>query len=352
LPGGGLAYRTGTGTAYGFEITDLHGTPFLTLDSTAQVPAWRQFTPFGAPRGSSVTWPDNRGFLDKPADQNTGLTVVGAREYDPNTGRFVSLDPILEATSPQELNGYTYAADDPVSQADPSGLMLCADGLCGSVQYLEQHVPSGGGGGGGGGNGCGVGGCGGICYYCHYAPPRYTGGPSYQTPTASPNASALPGQGQGYNYTFRELLGRATPAINAVVAMRVFEAHPGQVFPFPIGGCPVFRNNSVCTLFAGPSFVGGVGQVRVNLLTNTSFRFTVISQGYFDAPGSTITFATSESHGNLYLSQHGVASSTAFVPWVAVHAGVAEFQWIAQAASLANLLGIGGHPTPSPAPGG
>jgi RHS repeat-associated protein len=174
LPGGGLAYRTGTGTAYGFEITDLHGTPFLTLDNTAQVPAWRQFTPFGAPRGTSVTWPDNRGFLDKPADANTGLTVVGAREYDPGTGRFVSLDPILEATSPQELNGYTYAADNPVSQADPSGLMLCADGLCGSVQYLEHHVPSGG--GGGGGNGCGVGGCGGICYYCHYAPPQYYGG--------------------------------------------------------------------------------------------------------------------------------------------------------------------------------
>jgi RHS repeat-associated protein len=166
LPGGGLAYRTGSGNAYGFEITDLHGTPVLTLDSTAQVPAWRQFTPFGAPRGASVTWPDNRGFLDKPADQNTGLTVVGAREYDPGAGRFVSLDPILEVTSPQELNGYTYAADNPVSQSDPNGLMLCADNICGSVQYLEHHTSSGGGGGSSSG----------ICYYCRYAPSQYYGG--------------------------------------------------------------------------------------------------------------------------------------------------------------------------------
>ena len=85
---------------------------------------WREFTPYGAPRGPAVTWFDNHGFLNKVADANTGLTDIGAREYDPATGRFISLDPILETSSPQQLNGYTYAADNPVTQADPSGLML------------------------------------------------------------------------------------------------------------------------------------------------------------------------------------------------------------------------------------
>jgi RHS repeat-associated protein len=173
LPGGGLAYRSGsTATSYGFAITDLHGTPFLSLDSTAQVPTWRQFTPFGEPRGTAVTWFDNHGFLNKAADANTGLTDIGAREYDPATGRFISLDPILETSSPQELNGYSYAGNNPVSQSDPSGLMLCADNICGSVQFLEHHFSSGGGGGGGGGGGS----TSGICYYCHYAPPQYYGG--------------------------------------------------------------------------------------------------------------------------------------------------------------------------------
>jgi RHS repeat-associated protein len=174
LPGGGIAYRTGSGNSYGFEITDLHGTPELSLDDTAQVPTWRQFTPYGAPRGPAVTWVDNHGFLNKVTDANTGLTDIGAREYDPSTGRFISLDPVLEVTTPQELNGYTYSGDDPVTQSDPSGLMPCADGICGSFQFLEHHFSSSG--GGGGGSGCGVGGCGGICYYCHYAPPQYTGG--------------------------------------------------------------------------------------------------------------------------------------------------------------------------------
>ncbi|MEU7306141.1 polymorphic toxin-type HINT domain-containing protein, partial [Streptomyces sp. NPDC007206] len=47
----------------------------------------------------------------------------------PTTGRFISLDPLFEATSPQELNGYSYAGDDPVNQADPTG--LCPADLCG-----------------------------------------------------------------------------------------------------------------------------------------------------------------------------------------------------------------------------
>jgi len=44
LPGGSVAYRTGAGTAYRFEITDQHGTAGLTLDSAAQIPTWRRTT--------------------------------------------------------------------------------------------------------------------------------------------------------------------------------------------------------------------------------------------------------------------------------------------------------------------
>ncbi|MDW4909413.1 RHS repeat-associated core domain-containing protein [Streptomyces sp. ADMS] len=58
------------------------------------------------------------------ADTSTGLTHIGAREYDPLTGRFISADPLLEADKSQTLNGYTYAANNPVSFSDPSGEML------------------------------------------------------------------------------------------------------------------------------------------------------------------------------------------------------------------------------------
>ncbi len=128
LPGGGQAVRTGTGTNYTFELTDQHNTSTLDLSNTLTNPVWRQQTPYGAPRGTAPTnWPDNHGFLNKPQDATTGLTDVGARWYDPTLGRFTSLDPVFEAASPQQQNGYTYAGDNPVTDADPTGLCRVRD---------------------------------------------------------------------------------------------------------------------------------------------------------------------------------------------------------------------------------
>ncbi|MGW2320177.1 polymorphic toxin-type HINT domain-containing protein [Streptomyces sp. NPDC001680] len=147
LPGGGTAVRTGdaaTNTStYTFQIPDQHGTNGLQLDSTAQTPTWRQFTPYGAPRGTTVTWSDNRGFLNAPTDTSTSLTILGARQYDPTTGRFLSLDPLFEATDPQQMAGYAYAADNPLTNSDPSGLMACEDRLeCGGGDQYGNNTPT------------------------------------------------------------------------------------------------------------------------------------------------------------------------------------------------------------------
>ncbi len=120
LPGGGQVVRTGSG--YGYEFADQHGTGTLTIDPTFTNPVWRQLTPYGASRGPApASWPDNRAFLDQPADTNTGLTAVGARWYDPDTGRFASVDPILDTSNSQQLNGYTYAGANPITFSDPTG---------------------------------------------------------------------------------------------------------------------------------------------------------------------------------------------------------------------------------------
>jgi RHS repeat-associated protein len=124
LPGGVRAVRTGSGTNFGWEISDQHDTPVLYLDSQMTTPQWRQYTPNGAPRGASITPFDNRGFLNKATDTTTGLTIVGARQYDPDTGRFITLDPILEQIDPTQLNGYGYAGNNPVVHADPTGLRI------------------------------------------------------------------------------------------------------------------------------------------------------------------------------------------------------------------------------------
>ncbi|MFI0721727.1 polymorphic toxin-type HINT domain-containing protein, partial [Streptomyces sp. NPDC021224] len=87
---------------------------------------------YGDTRGPQVSWTDNRGFLDAPDNTNTGLTQLAARQYDPTLGRFISLDPLFEATDDQLLNGYTYTRDNPIGQADPTGLRPLGecDGAC------------------------------------------------------------------------------------------------------------------------------------------------------------------------------------------------------------------------------
>ncbi|WP_328723593.1 hypothetical protein OHT52_03040 [Streptomyces sp. NBC_00247] len=49
---------------------------------------------------------------------------MGAREFDPATGRFLSADPLLETGKPPSLNGYSYAENNPVTLADPTGMYV------------------------------------------------------------------------------------------------------------------------------------------------------------------------------------------------------------------------------------
>ncbi len=135
LPSGGDVVRTGATTSYYFEVPDPHGTNDLSLDHTAQTPAWRQFTPYGAPRGTAATWIDNRGFLDKPNDPSTGLTYDGARAYDPATASFTSPDPILTPADPLDLNPYLYAYGNPVGNSDPTG--VAHPGVPGGAGVME-----------------------------------------------------------------------------------------------------------------------------------------------------------------------------------------------------------------------
>jgi RHS repeat-associated protein len=103
---------------------DHHGTSTVAVSSdSTQTLSKRYTTPFGLARGSGVgTWPDDKGFLGKSADSSTGLTQVGAREYDASTGQFLSVDPLLMPDQHQSLNGYSYANNNPTTLSDPSGL--------------------------------------------------------------------------------------------------------------------------------------------------------------------------------------------------------------------------------------
>jgi RHS repeat-associated protein len=53
-------------------------------------------------------------------DRDTGLTRFGAREYDPQTGRWMAKDPIGFAGG--DVNLYAYVGSDPVNFTDISGM--------------------------------------------------------------------------------------------------------------------------------------------------------------------------------------------------------------------------------------
>ncbi|MFQ5341315.1 MAG: RHS repeat-associated core domain-containing protein [Anaerolineae bacterium] len=56
-------------------------------------------------------------------DPNTGFYYLRARHYDPQAGRFISMDPVRGSIfDPPSLHCYLYAGDDPVNRADPTGL--------------------------------------------------------------------------------------------------------------------------------------------------------------------------------------------------------------------------------------
>lgn len=48
------------------------------------------------------------------------------RFYDPNIGKFISPDPLMDLRMPEWANPYSYAGNNPISRMDPSGLASCS----------------------------------------------------------------------------------------------------------------------------------------------------------------------------------------------------------------------------------
>jgi RHS repeat-associated protein len=68
------------------------------------------------------------GFAGGLRDRDTGLVRFGARDYDPQLGRWTSKDPIRFDGG--QTNLYVYSGDDPINEIDPTG--RDAAPICGS----------------------------------------------------------------------------------------------------------------------------------------------------------------------------------------------------------------------------
>jgi RHS repeat-associated protein len=117
-----VASRSGA-TGYDYLVGDTQGTDSVQIDAATLDVTRRYFDPYGNPIGTAPAgWAaGQKGFVGGTADASTGLTDLGAREYNPVTGSFISADSVLNPYDPQDLNAYAYASDNPASESDPSG---------------------------------------------------------------------------------------------------------------------------------------------------------------------------------------------------------------------------------------
>ncbi|MDQ1111250.1 RHS repeat-associated protein [Microbacterium testaceum] len=122
-----VAERSATAGVAGTVVTwlfaDINGTVDTQTVAKTGVTTKQYRDPFGMPTGgTSGVWADGNGYLNKPLTASTGLTSIGARNYDPRLGKFISVDPVVNPKKPQQNSGYAYSGGNPVTWSDPSGL--------------------------------------------------------------------------------------------------------------------------------------------------------------------------------------------------------------------------------------
>lgn len=125
--------------------TDAIGSVRAISDDTGTVIGRYDYFPFGEP------WPgvpppptEVRQFGGKERDSESGLDYFGARYYRGVSGRFTTVDPVLNieaaVADPQRWNRYAYAANNPMKFTDPDGRdPRLAVGLLGAVTYAAWN---------------------------------------------------------------------------------------------------------------------------------------------------------------------------------------------------------------------
>lgn len=150
LSGSLAAVQTAAGTP-SLQITNLHGDVVATVPnqvpssadpSGASVNAYFESTEYGTARSGSYsqryTW---LGAALRSSEALGAVILMGARLYNPASGRFLSVDPVPGGTA----NAYVYPTD-PIGDADPTGMYTWSakwyDWLrySGSKKYHFRHI--------------------------------------------------------------------------------------------------------------------------------------------------------------------------------------------------------------------
>jgi RHS repeat-associated protein len=126
--------KKGGGGSGALDIEDLHfsdhlGSNVYSKSVLGGTNFHRVFEPFGrAIAGQTADY-----FAGHPYEAGTGLYYMKARWYDAESGRFASVDPVVDnKNDPQAYNGYSYVKNNPIGFVDPTGMAGCSPlgGVC------------------------------------------------------------------------------------------------------------------------------------------------------------------------------------------------------------------------------
>lgn len=100
--------------------TDALGSPVATTDAAGAVIERTEYEPYGQVLNEPVA--DGPGYAGHVSDAQTGLSYMQQRYYDPQIGRFLSMDPVTaDANTGGNFNRYWYANNNPYKFKDPDG---------------------------------------------------------------------------------------------------------------------------------------------------------------------------------------------------------------------------------------
>ncbi|MFJ9006256.1 polymorphic toxin-type HINT domain-containing protein [Streptomyces canus] len=107
------------------QISNTQGTGTVQIKlASGMAVVSRSYDAWGNLRGDQAgpaAWAGSRTYIGGADESSTGLIHLGARDYDPVTGRFTTIDPVMDLSDLLQLGGYAYADNSPVTKEDPNG---------------------------------------------------------------------------------------------------------------------------------------------------------------------------------------------------------------------------------------